>query len=255
MAALLFGVALVCAVLSIALGALAVIHIWLRGTPGTSRVVVGVLFSIGILAIPAVTMLAAAPYPELNDVTTDAASPPPFKAVAPLRSPGTNSVAYRGPKFAARQAKAYPDIGPMLIERPSEEAFDLVIEALKRMKLDIVRQDRPKADPPGPGFIEAVDRTLIMGFYDDVAVRVKNGGKVTRVDMRSASRFGKSDLGRNAERLRELALEIDNRVKATTPTQEELDARAAKEAAKARAAAKAKKRRERRRKRWRRRRR
>ncbi len=62
-----------------------------------------------------------------------------------------------------------------------------------------------------------MDRTLIAGFYDDVAIRVSGDDATSRVDIRSASRFGSADLGRNAERIRAIMHEITMRVQATMP--------------------------------------
>ena len=63
-----------------------------------------------------------------------------------------------------------------------------------------------------------MDRTLILGLYGDVAVRVSGSEESARVDLRSASRFGPSDLGHNAERLRSIMKEIVARLEETVPT-------------------------------------
>ena len=220
-AAVLFAVSLGCALFAILLAVIAAVSIWRRGAPGTARIMFSIAISFGILSVPLFTILAAAGFPAINDVTTDPASPPQFVALAKERPPGSNNPSYKGAPVAEAQAEAYPDIKPMMIARSSEEAFELVLDAVKRMKMDIVRQELPGATPAEPGFVEASDRTLIMGFYDDVAIRVSGDEQVTRVDMRSQSRFGRSDLGRNAERLRQLAYEIQLRVDATMPAADE----------------------------------
>ena len=51
-----------------------------------------------------------------------------------------------------------------------------------------------------------------MGFRDDVVIRVSAAGAGTRVDMRSASRYGLSDFGANAARIRSLLDDIDDAV-------------------------------------------
>ena len=52
------------------------------------------------------------------------------------------------------------------------------------------------------GRIEASDTSFWYGFTDDIVIRVveENGG--SRVDIRSLSRVGKSDVGVNAARIR-----------------------------------------------------
>jgi uncharacterized protein (DUF1499 family) len=60
------------------------------------------------------------------------------------------------------------------------------------------------------GRIEAVARTPIMGFRDDVVVRVRAAEDGARVDVRSASRYGQHDFGANASRIRSLTSDIDD---------------------------------------------
>jgi uncharacterized protein (DUF1499 family) len=54
------------------------------------------------------------------------------------------------------------------------------------------------------GTVEAVATTPWFGFKDDVAVRVSPAGAGSRIDVRSKSRLGRSDLGTNAKRIQEL---------------------------------------------------
>ena len=55
---------------------------------------------------------------------------------------------------------------------------------------------------PAEGRLEATARTRWFGFRDDVVVRVRPDGAGSRVDVRSVSRVGRSDLGTNARRIR-----------------------------------------------------
>lgn len=205
------------ALLSILMGAIAAVGIWRTGSMGTARVIFGVLLSLAILSGPLMLAVLAREYPPINDLTTDTRAPPEFSTLAKARSePGFNSPAYPGERFAKEQARAYPDIKPLVVNRSSAEAFELVVEAVKKLKMDIVREDGPTADG-GEGMIEAVDRTLVAGFYDDVAIRVTGTETDARIDVRSASRFGVSDFGENAERIRTLMREIVTRLEATVP--------------------------------------
>lgn len=210
-------VALAVAVLSIVFAIVAAGIIWRTGRPGTARVLFAVCLSLGLLMVPLVFVMWVRDYPLINDVTTDVANPPAFVAVANLRGPGDNRVAYRA-RLAEEQLIAYPDIKPMQIARPIEEAYALVVDAVKRLKMDIVREEPPDPEAGTPGAIEAVDRTLILGLYEDIAIRVAGDGESARVDIRSASRFGRADMGNNAEGVRELIAEIQARVDATMPT-------------------------------------
>jgi hypothetical protein len=214
-------VALGIALLAIVCALVAAGIIWQTGRPGTARVLFAVCLSLALLAAPLLYVMWAREYPPLSDITTDFDNPPAFSAAARLRVAGDNAITYDRARSADEQARAYPDIKPMSIPRSSEEAYALVVDAVKRLKMDREREDPPDLEKGTPGFIEAVDRTLFLGFYEDVAIRVTGGEENSRVDIRSASRFGHSDMGRNAERIRELMKEIQARVDATMPTAED----------------------------------
>jgi uncharacterized protein (DUF1499 family) len=226
----LLVVALGIAVLSIAFALVAASMIWQTGRPGTARVLFAVCFSLVLISAPLLYEVWLRDYPMLYDVTTDVADPPPFTVAVSLRTPGSNSVAYDRRRSADEQARAYPDIKPMRIERSSEEAYALVVDAVKKVKMEIVRDDAPNLETGTPGAIEAVDRTIIIGLYHDVAIRVSGDSENARVDIRSASRFGHGDMGRNAERIRELVKEIQARVDATTPAAGEVRPQSGKKA-------------------------
>jgi uncharacterized protein (DUF1499 family) len=204
------------AMIGLALAFVASVRIWRNGGTGVARILVAFVIGLAMIAWP------LSLYPEFNrlpmlcDVTTDTADPPSFITLASVRN-GTaaNGVTYK-PVFAARQHKAYPDIEPMLVNRSIEETFDLVADAVRRQRMRIVRETQP-AEQNGEGSLEAVDRTLIMGFSDDVAVRVTRTSSGSRVDIRSASRYGRHDLGRNAQRVRDLMREIVAKLEATIP--------------------------------------
>jgi len=107
---------------------------------------------------------------------------------------------------AEEREKAYPDIRPMELERSATEAFDIVHEAVKRLGWTIALSE-PAGDD-GPGRIEATYRTLLMGFTDDVAIRVTGDDTRAQIDVRSVSRYGLHDLGANAKRIRTLFAEV-----------------------------------------------
>jgi uncharacterized protein (DUF1499 family) len=213
----LAAVAFAGAALSILLAIAAAVGVWRTGRPGTSRIVFAAIVSLGLLLWPLVFLPSYERLPKINDVTTDAANPPPFVTLARLRGPGTNSPVYPGAAFAQKQAAAYPDIKPIEINRSADEAFELASDAIRRLKMEIARQEAPDPESGRPGSIEAVDRTLILGFYDDVVVRVAGNDEHARIDVRSASRFGRHDLGRNADRVRQILKEIVVRMESVVP--------------------------------------
>jgi uncharacterized protein (DUF1499 family) len=135
--------------------------------------------------------------PPIDDITTDTQNPPQFIAVIPAReAEHGNPARYGGARIAALQKKGYPDIGPMLLPLPPEKTFALALASARQMGWTIV------AAEPEEGRIEATQRSFWMGFTDDIVVRVTKTADDSRVDMRSASRHGRSDLGVNAARIR-----------------------------------------------------
>lgn len=190
------------------------VQIWRTGKPGTPRVVVGSLLGLALLTWPLLYLPQLQSLPYIYDVSTDTTSPPAFVALA--KEHGKARLDYPR-RFAAAQAEAYPDLRSLVVDRGVEEAFELTSDALRRLKIRIVREEAP---PPqgGKGVIEAVDRTMVFGFYDDIAVRIQGDKSSARIDLRSASRYGRHDMGRNAERLRHILKEIVARLEATVPT-------------------------------------
>ena len=155
--------------------------------------------TLGFLVVAPVfaTALTGAGVPQIHDITTDLQHPPEFVAVKTLRTSAHNSLNRLKPEnLAALQQEGYPDLGPLWINRSVDQVFDQAIGLVKKRGWEIA------AIAADEGRIEATDTTPIMGFKDDIVIRVQMLGDRTRVDMRSASRVGKSDLGVNAARIR-----------------------------------------------------
>jgi len=147
-------------------------------------------------AAPPVYMLQLAKsLPPIHDVTTDAQDVPRFEALARAREESPNKAAY-DPKDAAQQKAGYPDIEPLQLALPPDQAFARALEAARAERWEIAAADAAK------GSIEATATTLWFGFKDDVVVRVRAADGGSRIDVRSASRVGESDLGANAKRVR-----------------------------------------------------
>lgn len=204
-----FGAALVFAGLAILFAFAAFIVIWRQGLSGLGRALLGLFLGLALLAYPAYLGTRALRLPPISDITTDTANPPRFDVLSRLRPRGRTD--YPGPAVAALQQKAYPDIAPLELDVPTKAAYDAALALVTKRKWYIGDARSPT---PGrrDGVIEAVARTPIMGFRDDVVIRVTPLGQGTRVDMRSASRFGNHDLGANASRIRSLLEDIDDTV-------------------------------------------
>ena len=176
----------------------------------------GLIGAIVLLWTPLNDARRAYDAPPIHDISTDIEYAPPFEALLPLRKGSPNGPEYDGPKkvvldgkittVAELQKKAYPDIKPHAAlvytknlpkdATPMSYWFWRAFERAKRMGWDIVAFD------PKTGRIEATDTTFWFGFTDDIVVRVQQAGAIgAKVDIRSKSRVGTSDYGRNAQRV------------------------------------------------------
>jgi uncharacterized protein (DUF1499 family) len=176
----------------------AIVALWAwrrRAGRALSRALGALLIGIAVGGPPLYMASLEKRLPYIHDNSTELDSPPRFVAVLPLRSGARNSPDY-DPAVAAQQRSGYPDIAPLLLDRPPARAFEAAERAARAMGWDIV------AVVPAEGRIEATDTTLLFGFKDDIVIRVAPHGSGSRVDVRSLSRVGESDIGTNAKRVR-----------------------------------------------------
>jgi len=208
-----FGGALVIAVLALLLAFAAFVVIWLEGLAGMGAALSAMLISLALLAYPAYLGLKAYRLPWIYDVTTDPIDPPRYEALARIRPRDANPVAYAGLYAAEQQRAAYPDIGPLGVGATPQAAYDAALAVVTKRRWRIVEARTPQAGRRD-GRIEAVARTPIMGFRDDVVVRVRADGDGARIDARSSSRYGTFDFGANASRVRSLLDDVEDAVAA-----------------------------------------
>jgi Protein of unknown function (DUF1499) len=204
-----FG-ALACAGVSILVGLAGFAAIWHNGSRGMSRILLAFLIDAIVLAYPAYLGVQYRRLPTIHDITTDAIDPPRFEALARLRTgEGTNTAVYAGLYSAEQQRLYYPDIESVDLELPVQRAFEITKHLVAKRKW-LVIDERAPLQPGRTGHIEAVARTPIMGFREDVAIRVAPDGEGSRIDIRSASRYFESDLGSNAARVSKLINDINS---------------------------------------------
>jgi hypothetical protein len=206
------------AALVLVMSLVAGLDIWVTGRQGAARIVVATLVAGMLLAIPAGLAITSRNFPVINDITTDMKDPPDISDTENVRGAGSNPVTYPADRFANLQQASYPDIKTLVVPRSAEETFELVLQAIAKLKMRSTYEAPPDEEPGAPGIVELVDRTTVIGFADDVAIRITGDETSSRVDIRSASRFGKSDFGRNAERVRSILREIGNRLEASVPS-------------------------------------
>ena len=167
-----------------------------RVFPSAVLAIAGIIIGLSAAGIPWTWMQAAKRVPPIHDITTDTRNPPEFKAILALRKNAPNSASYGGDEIAAQQLKAYPDVQTLVMHISAHAAFEKALDAARNLGWEIV------AMAPSEGRIEAVDRTFWFGFKDDIVIRILAEGEGSRVDIRSESRVGVSDIGTNAKRIR-----------------------------------------------------
>jgi uncharacterized protein (DUF1499 family) len=202
--------ALAMAGLAILLAFAALVVIWRDGVPGVGASLTAIFIGAGLLAYPAYLGTRYLRTPPINDVSTDLQDPPRFEQAARFRPRGTAD--YPGGQAAELQRAAYPDLETLQVAANVQLAFEAARSVLAKRRWTIIL-DRP---PTGrrDGQLEAIARTPVLGFREDVAVRIRSAPDGANIDVRSASRYGRHDLGSNATRVRSLLEDIDDAVTA-----------------------------------------
>ena len=147
----------------------------------------------------------ASSVPAIHDITTDLADPPAFRHL-PLRAdnlqripktkrPGWAALAPYD-RWKAIHADAYPDLRPLTLAVTPAQALKKAEDIARSSGWQIAAVD------PAAGQLEATATTRFFRFQDDVVVRIRPAGGGSVVDVRSVSRVGVSDLGANAQRIR-----------------------------------------------------
>jgi uncharacterized protein (DUF1499 family) len=203
-----FAAALAMALIAVLLALASLVGIWRHGIEGFGAALTALAIGLALLAYPAYMGVLAYRLPQISDITTDPIDPPRFERVGQARSRQANPIAYAGLYAAEQQKAAYPDIVPLDTAATAQSAYDAAIALIKKRRWQVIN-DRPP-QPGRDGYIEAVARTPIMGFRDDVVVRIRPTRDGARVDVRSASRYGRHDFGTNAARVRALLEDIDD---------------------------------------------
>ena len=197
-----FWFALAAAVLSVA----GLILIRARPARMFATALIGIVVGAMAAYLPWSLKQTADSLPYIHDISTDTQDPPEFIAAAKLRKEGDHPVTYDGPEVATQQKQAYPDLAPLVSPAPKEKVFEAVKKAVAAMGMTLVEAS------PEEGRIEANQTSLLYGFVDDVVVRIVTTAGGSKVDVRSKSRVGRSDLGQNAKRIRIFLQELQSKL-------------------------------------------
>lgn len=172
-----------------------------------NMVVVAMILSLVPAAVIAPQMGKAGEVPQIHDITTDTANPPAFVALLPVRKQSANGFEYgsedmSAEELAALTQEAYPDVQPIMSDLSVAEAVDRAAATMEAMGMKIQEANQEE------GRVEGTATTFWFGFKDDFIVRVVAEGDGTKIDVRSMSRVGRSDIGANAARIMEFAAQF-----------------------------------------------
>lgn len=191
------GGGFVVALVAILLSLVGLVQTLMRGLPGRGIAFASVFLALAIVAPVGNAIMAGSSVPPIHDISTDLSDVPVFVAVRAHRVPSDNALDRTSPEgLADMQRAAYPDLVPAQINDHPGMVFEKAVDVARAMGWDIVSVAVEE------GRIEATATTAIMGFKDDIVIRVRADGEGSVVDVRSASRVGESDLGANARRIR-----------------------------------------------------
>ena len=209
--ALGFGLALA----AVALAGYALARIWHNGAQGAGSAVGGLIYAMPALLALAGIAAASILYPPVTDVATDWQNPPQLVGTG-VRSDATAA--------GEGDEAPYPDLRPHFYAQPPDAVYRAARQIIEERGWEILRDVPPPSLAPGPtrntaegaraglsnsATLQAVAPTPVFGFLDDVALRILPDGSGARVDMRSASRIGRHDLGQNARRIRRFFSDLD----------------------------------------------
>lgn len=180
--------------------------IFMRKTISLANAGISALLAIVAVALPVSMMSKAKSVPPIHDISTDLLNPPKFDAIATLRNDAPNPVEYAGEETAKQQRRAYPYLSTKHFTLSTSEVFDVAMSSVNALGWEPVNVDK------SAGIIEATDTTVWFGFKDDVVIRIVQTAQGANMDVRSKSRVGRSDLGKNAQRISSFIADVEKKL-------------------------------------------
>jgi hypothetical protein len=203
-------------VVAVVFGAIAVLLsvigskvIWDKGFLGAGNATRGLIFGLIAVSPALYGAWGVYSYPRINDVSTDTADPPLYRNAVFTRIGAMNPARPPDAAEMERQRALFPDVQTRRYQIGSEQLYAAVHRLVEKAGWRIV-EEVPAKEEGDRARLEAVARTLIFGFEDDVVIRIYGeAGPASRFDIRSSSRWGEHDLGANVRRIRAFLRELD----------------------------------------------
>lgn len=165
----------------------------------------GLISCFGVVVFMGMQLLKALSAPLINHVSTNTDQPPEFIEIVARRGEESNPLKFDAETIKPLQQAHYPWLEPLILRATPEQALARARGVLQDMGMEIVHEH------PELGIIEATATTFWFGFKDDVVVRVGSYTQGSVIDVRSVSRVGLSDMGTNAQRIKEILRRLGDR--------------------------------------------
>jgi len=239
----LIGVGFMLALIALVFAFRSISELWTKGYRGGTKVVRGLLVTLLLLVPFAYYAFLALQFPLANDVSTDPFDPPSYVTAQDtrknLQKDGINPIGDYERAHALKIIEAYPKLQPRRYPAGAErvlEAIRGIVEenewpvtgtsGIPENKLeeatgeladntensgeeDATPSVEDTAETPDDIYFEFIERTLILGFENDVVVRIISEDRNTLVDVRASSRLGKHDFGYNAKLIDDIMMKLD----------------------------------------------
>lgn len=191
------------------LALIAFARIWQAGHRGVGMAAGAFLLSLLLLAPAGYAGFRFVTQPALTDVSTDIEDPPAFsRSQVALDARNGRVPPEIAPAQRRTQRQAYPKAVPIVLEIPAEMAFTIARRAALALGWRVLEASRP-GGRSGAGRVEAVAQGGILRFSEDITIRIRPRVDGSRIDIRSASRIGRHDLGANAARIAAFIAEVE----------------------------------------------
>jgi hypothetical protein len=184
-------------------------RVWNFGDYGGRDITVGVLLALLVLTPYGIAAYWATIFPPLRDISTDFDEPPALDVAG--RTKDMNVLSPPTPGEQRLQTDSYPLVTARSYDLPFETVVTAVETVLDRRDWDLTGP-YPELAGQSEVTITAIARSFVLGLPADVAIRITDDGDTVIVDMRSASRYGRHDLGDNATRITDFLAELDQEV-------------------------------------------
>ena len=214
-------------------------NLWRSGDAGGRRALRAGFIAVVTLVPPALLLGQLAATPRIHDISTDLETPVQFNTVM-----GNEADMLRGQKTDARivllerlglsdltiqnslsvdsmpdmlqQISAYPEISGRQYDSAQDHVLKAVIKVLKDQGL-AATGTFGTAGKDVDVSVEATAKTFVLGLRSDVVVRLRDEAEQTTVDMRAVSRYGRYDLGYNAQLIESFFNALDLEMRNAVP--------------------------------------